>query len=173
MHLLRSVSVAAFLFIAGFSTSHAQQNFLGTEEIISSGTAYYTFARPGEATIRVLVVGAGGGIYEVGQNIRMDEFLALLGGAPSFATQNPGRKTNVDIQLFRTEAGRRTLLYEEELERMILEPAAYPTLQNGDLFVINTVTRNRFGWRDGLTFVTGVSSLVLLLDRIGVIDIRR
>lgn len=173
MHALRTASIALLLLVAGVTPVSAQQNFLGTEEIIASGTNYFTFARPGEATIRILVVGAGGGIYEVGQNIRMDEFLALLGGAPSFATQNPGTKTNVDIQLFRTEGGQRTLLYEQDLEQMILEPAAYPTLQHQDLFVINTVTRSRFGWRDGLSVVTGVSSLVLLLDRLGVVNIRR
>ncbi|NNF04730.1 MAG: hypothetical protein HKN17_09710 [Rhodothermales bacterium] len=173
MHSLRLVPIVLLLLTAGTTSSSAQQNFLGAEEVISNGTAYYTFARPGEATIRVLVAGTGGGIYEVGQNIRMDEFLALLGGAPSFATQTPGTKTNVDIQLYRTEGGRRTLLYEEELEQMILEPAAYPSLENMDLFVIETRTRNRFGWRDGLSVVTGVSSVFLLLDRLGVVNVRR
>jgi hypothetical protein len=173
MHALRTATVAAILLLAGANVCNAQQNFLGTEEIIANGTSYYTFARAGEATIRVMVVGAGGGIYEIGANTTMDEFLALLGGAPQFATETPGTRTRIRVQLFRLEDGRRGLLYDKELEQMIVEPSDYPTLEDGDVFVVRTRTRNKFQWRDALTVLTSTSTVLLLLERLGVITLRR
>jgi len=173
MKVFRHILLLLPLLLLIPESARAQQNFLGTEEIVVNGMSYNTFARAGEATIRVLVVGAGGGMYEIGANTKMDEFLALLGGTPEFANRQPGTRTNVDIEVYRIEDGRRSLLYDEELETMIMEPANYPTLQDGDVFTIRTVTRRRWGWRDGLSVVTGLSSVILLLDRLGVIDIRR
>lgn len=169
-----SRTLTVWLFLAlGCAPFVSAQDFAGLGEVEAGGTAYYTFVRPGEATIQVLVVGSGGGIYEIGRNTRMDEFLALLGGAPEFATRAQDRRTKVSIQLYRLEGGRRNLLYDERLEDMIMAPADYPRLEAGDIFVVETITRRRISYRTVLQFVTSTSSLLLLLDRLGIIELRR
>ena len=135
-------------------------------DVQASGTSYHVFARPGEATVQVLVYGnSGGGIYEVGAETKLDEFLALIGGAPGFGSST-GRKVRVTIQLYREQEGSRTLVYEERMEQMVTEPGQYPRLQEGDVFVVEVIERNRIGWRDVLSVVTGVSSVILLASRI-------
>lgn len=142
------------------------QEFGRLGDIQTSGTSYYVFARPGEATVQVLVLGPGGGIYEVGAETRLDEFLALVGGAPGFGTRSSGSRTKVTIQLYREEGGRRTLIYEAPMEEMFAEPGQYPRLQEGDVFVVETIERSRIGWRDVLSVVTGISSVILLVTRL-------
>ncbi|HMB93799.1 MAG TPA: hypothetical protein VKP65_23300 [Rhodothermales bacterium] len=135
-------------------------------DVQATGTSYHVFARPGEATVQVLVVGSSGGIYELGADTRLDEFLALIGGAPGFGSSSSARKVKVTIQLYREQEGRRTLVYEAPMEQMVTEPGQYPRLQEGDVFVVEIVEKNRIGWRDVLSVVTGISSIVLLAARI-------
>ena len=42
-------------------------------------------------------------------------------------------KTSVTVRLFREGGGRRDLVYEVSLERMLAEPDLYPPLQDGDV----------------------------------------
>ena len=129
------------------------QDFGRVGKMLSQGTSYHVFAKPGEATVQVLVLGSVGaaGVYEVGVGTELDQLLALTGGTPMARTETS--KTSVTVRLFREGGGRRDLVYEVSLERMLAEPDLYPPLQDGDVFTIETITtvRTRFGWRDVFT----------------------
>ena len=156
------------LFVMGlFLALPAQAQEIGrVGDIETAGTSYHVFARPGEATVQILVLGDGGGIYKIGAETKLDEFLALIGGAPGFGVRTSQSRTSVTIQLYRVEGGRRTLVYEAPMEQMFTEPGQYPRLQDGDVFVVETKERNRIGWRDVLSVVTGISAIVLLVARL-------
>ncbi len=144
------------------------QEFNRFDNMRAEGTSYHIFAKQGEATIQILVLGKMGssGIYEVGVGIELDQLLALTGGTiPAAST---GSETRVTVRLFREGTGRRDLVYEAPLERMLAEPGLYPPLQDGDVLTVETFTieRDRFGWRDALSIVTSLTSIVLLIDRI-------
>lgn len=121
----------------------------------AGGTAYYTFARPGQNTIEVLVLGGQSGIYQVGENINLGQLLALSGGGGQ-----GGRRSRVKIHLFRLQDGERRKILEEEIEAFASR-SQYPSLQDGD--VVRVETRERLNWRDVLQVTTSVVSLAVTL----------
>lgn len=162
--VFRSLSTAALLavFIAAPATA---QEFGRLGDIQFSGTSYHVFARPGEATVQVIVMGAGGGIYEIGENTRLDELFALVGGGGQVdLSERPSILTSV--RLYRDQSAQRSLVYEASIDEMLTYPGAYPNLLDGDVFVIESKDVQRFGWRDGLSILTGISALLLVTDRI-------
>ena len=131
----------------------------------AGGTAYYTFARPGQNTIEVLVLGGGqSGIYEIGENINLGQLMALAGGGG-----RGGRRTKVKVHLFRLENGGRRKILEEEIGDLAERPQ-YPPLQEGD--VVRIETRQKLNWRDGLRIATTALSLTLTILTIFDVDVR-
>ncbi|SRR5690554_936651 len=146
--------------------AHAQE-ILSPGDVQSSGTAYRLFTHAGEPTIEVMVLGSDGadGIYGVGVDTELDQLLALAGGA-ALGSRPRSTRRSVTIRLFRTEGGERRLIYEAPLEQMLLEPEKYPKLQEQDVFVIETIERTGFSWRDALSVVTTLTSVGLLAERL-------
>ena len=131
----------------------------------AGGTAYYTFARPGQNTIEVLVLGGGqSGIYEIGENINLGQLMALAGGGG-----RGGRRTKMKVHLFRLENGGRRKILEEEIGDLAERPQ-YPSLQEGD--VVRIETRQKLNWRDGLRIATTALSLTLTILTIFDVDVR-
>lgn len=160
---LRTLLVAMAMLIAWPIQA---QEFGRVGDVEAVGTSYHVFTRPGEATVQVLVLGAGGGIYEVAADTEIDEFLALMGGVPSFGVRSDKNRIEVTIRLYRGQEGARTLIYEAPIEEMLTNPGQYPELRDEDVFVVETVEKSRIGWRDVLSIFTSVSSLILLVDRV-------
>ena len=144
------------------------QTFGRVGDIEAIGTAYHVYARPGDATVQILVMGINGGIYEVTDGTRLDELLALVGGAtgPEIGLQSATISRQTTVRLYRGSEGDRSLIYEAPLEQVLLAPHQHPRLLDGDLFLIETVTRNRFSWRDALSIIGGLASVALLVERI-------
>lgn len=132
--------------------------------IQAGGTSYYTFARPGQNTIEVLVLGGQSGIYEVGENINMGQLVALSGGGGG-----GGRRTRVTVRHFRLEDGQRKKILDQDLDDFA-ERSQYPSLQDGD--VIRIETSQKIGWRDGLRIATTALSLTLTLLTVFDINVR-
>ena len=136
----------------------AQQQGAGGRE--AGGTAYYTFARPGQNTIEVLVLGGGrSGIYEIGENINLGKLMALAGGGGG------GGNTKVTVHLFRLENGERARILEERLTTFTERPQ-YPPLRDGDVVRIEVRQQEQFGWRDVLRISTAITSLTFTVLRI-------
>ena len=141
------------------------QEFGRVNKIQADGTAYHVFAQAGEATIQVLVLGAvNAGIYEVREGTDLEELIALTG--TSMTPGTAGESVKYTVRLFRDEDGRRTLLYEAPLEKMLTSPAEYPALLEGDVLMVEAVSKARFGWRDALTIVTSLTTVALLVERL-------
>lgn len=167
MRVLVFSSVVCLLSVTAVPAASAQ--VLGTPtEVTATSVSYHVFARPGEATIQVLVMGdASGGVYVVGTSTNMGELLALAGGTQIGSPQADVIR-NVDIRLLREQGGRRAVVYDAPIEQTLMEPSAYPTLQDGDVLVVEARSR-RSAWqraRDVLQVTTSFTSLLLLADRI-------
>lgn len=159
----------AWLLVLGIVLPCQAQTFGRVGDIEARGTAYHVYARPGDATVQVLVMGIGGGIYEVTDGTRLDELLALVGGTggTELGGEMPTIRRRTTVRLYRGTGGRRSLIYEAPLEEMLLQTDQHPRLQDGDLFLVETITRNRFGFREGVQLVGGLASLALLVERLG------
>jgi len=159
-------SLACFLTLIGSLAWPAQaQEFGRVNKIQADGTAYHVFAQAGEATIQVLVLGAvNAGIYEVREGTDLEQLIALTG--TSMTPGGAGESVKYTVRLFRDVDGQRKLLYESPLEQMLVSSADYPGLLEGDVLMVEGVSKARFGWRDALTIVTSLTSVALLVDRL-------
>jgi hypothetical protein len=145
---------AGLILLLILSAGPVRAQDLGGRE--AGGTAYYTFARPGQNTIEVLVLGGGqSGIYEIGEDINLGQLMALAGGGG-----RGGRRTKVRIHLYRLENGQRTKVLGEGIKDLAAR-SRYPSLQDGD--VVRIETRERFNWRDYLRITSTVLGLTITI----------
>jgi hypothetical protein len=167
MYRVLILTLCGLGWLGGISTTSAVAQEVGRAgNTTYSGVPYKVYADPGEATIRVYVVGSGAnGVYEIGTDTRLDELLALTAAVPG---SRGDTRQRVTVRLYRTtNAGQRELVVEEQLEDVLrAAPSTYPALQEQDLINIEVKTRQRFGWRDGLRILTSLSSVILLIDRL-------
>jgi hypothetical protein len=126
-------------------------------------------ARPGEATIRVLYLSdiGSGGVFDVGESIRFDEFL-VLAGATTVGPEVRGEVRTVTVRVYREGGQQRTLVYEAPFREVFDEPERHPRLQPGDVVMLDVTVRRLqlFTWRDGLSLVSTAASLTYLILRI-------
>lgn len=142
------------ILASGLAQAQDLQDLRGGRE--AEGTAYYTFARPGQNTIEVLVIGGGqSGIYEVGADVNLGQLVALAGGGG-----RGGRGTKVRIHLSRFENGKRSKVLEERIGDFVDRPR-YPSLQDGD--VLRIENRERFNFRDWLGISSSLVTLAITL----------
>jgi protein involved in polysaccharide export with SLBB domain len=151
--------VLCLLFTAGPALA---QDLTGDRQ--AGGTAYYTFARPGQNTIEVLVLGGQSGIYEIGEDVNLGQLMALSGGGG-----RGGSRSKVKVYLYRLQDGERRKILEEEIGNFAERPQ-YPSLQEGD--VVRIETRERLNWRDALRVTTTVLSLTLTILTLFDVNVR-
>jgi|GEM_PF-2864913 len=148
----------AVLFVGvlfGIAAPASAQEFGRVEEITATGVPYSVFVRLGEPAIQVSVAGSpGAGLYEVGVSTDLSRMLVLSGAATS--------DTKAKVELRRLEGGISRVIYKGRVKDVLSEPGRAPALQEGDVLVIS-MPRGRFGWRDGLQIVSGLSSVVVLV----------
>ncbi|MEX0600894.1 MAG: hypothetical protein WD205_09645, partial [Rhodothermales bacterium] len=147
-------------------TTASAQEFGRMNDQVASGTSYRIFARPGDATVQVVVVASeGSGVYEVAPDTDLGALVALSGGLE--AGGQAGVKSSVTVRLLRKESdGRRRVVYEAPIEQMLLEPNMHPKLLEGDVLTVDRVTRQGFGWRDALSVGTAAGTIALTLRSI-------
>lgn len=140
------------------------QEFGRPDNINSEGTAYHVFARDGEATIQVVVLGAvNAGIYEVGTGTTLSQLLALTGTLMS--NFEADRRRRYVLRLYRGE-NTQSLVYEAPLETLLTNTGSSPQLQENDVFVVDEIVQRRFNWGNLFRVVTSVSTLILVIDRL-------
>ncbi|PSQ68530.1 MAG: hypothetical protein BRD29_03655 [Bacteroidetes bacterium QH_2_67_10] len=90
----------------------------------------------------------------------------MAGGAPIEARAE-NEEAQITIRLFRGRGqGGRELMYEAPLQDLLRDTGAYPSLQNGDVLVMETQVQRGFRWRDVLSIVSSVGSLALVVERL-------
>lgn len=138
-----------------------------TGGVQSEGTSYHLYARPGQNTVQVLVLGSGiqAGLYEIGEGTDVAQLVALSGYGPGVRRARDDR--TVTIRLYRDNANRqRELVYDTSLNALVAEQGAYPTLRTGDILRVEVVDRERFSWRDGLQIFTAGAAIALTIERL-------
>ena len=151
--------------MGGAAHEAAAQNLTGGLQ--SEGTSYHIFARPGQNTVQVMVLGSGiqTGLYEIGEGTDLAQLVVLSGYSPGVRRARDDRI--VMVQLFRDDAsGERQRIYDATLGELVSEETSYPTLQAGDILRVEIVDRERFSWRDGLQIFTGAAAIALTIERL-------
>lgn len=159
--------VLVFLLVAVVGNTVKGQEFRSFDDVNASGTSYNIFAKEGEATVEILVLGslAGSGIYVVGADVELDELMALMGG--TLFAEASDTETTVTVRLFREKAGKRELIYESKMEDMLTSPGLYPSLQDEDLVTVESVTkvRRRVTIFEAVGLLSTIATLVTVITR--------
>ena len=162
--MIRSLLAGAVLVLLASPGVQAQD----FEDLRGGAGAFFTYAESGDITILVKLWGSVGnpGLYEVRQGIPLSTLLTLAGG-PNASESDPRSRRTLTIRLYRDAAdGPPTLLYETVMEDQVQVLSEDPTLMHGDTVVIEERVAQRFGWRDGISILTAVSAVVLLVERL-------
>lgn len=137
------------------------------EEIANTTRGYFVHARPGEATIRVHVMGTvpSPGTYEVPEGTSLMQVLAFSGGMGNMIEQNNQRRT-ITLYVWRPSADGQTQLFEGVYPDLLQRSEQMPSLQENDVIEIRTKVAQLFGWRDGLSLGTTALSITSLILQI-------
>lgn len=165
--LLRFALPALLLASLGTLAAQAQtQGFNRVDATRSNINAYYYYVQPGMATVQVHVLGTvrAPGLYVLNQGTHLGDLLALSGG-PVVDVRQADARRKITIRLFRAAAYGDEPIYESTLDDAVSRRETYPVLQEGDVLTVEVVEKRRFGWRDALSIVGGVSALAVALDR--------
>ena len=138
-------------------------------DLMSNTGAYYKFADPTDITIDLKVWGAVShpGLYEVRQGMRLSTLLSLAGG-PQGAERTTGTSRILTIRLWRPQpsGGPYEAIFETQMEDEIVVLNDDPVLLSGDVIVVDEVVKQLFNWRDGLSILTSVGTLILIIDNL-------
>ena len=137
-------------------------------DLRSNTAAYYRFADPTDITIEVKVWGSVQypGFYEVPQGTRLSTLLTLAGG-PQGERDSQMRRTYM-IRLWRPQpnSGLYQTISETRMKNEIVMLSDDPVLLSGDMVVADEEIKQRFSWRDLLSVVAAIGSIVLVIDNI-------
>lgn len=160
----KQIAVAAVLCAAwsfgAFAPSHAQN--VGTDLPFIN-----TFARPGQPTIQVYILGSVGasGIWRIEPQTDLIELLSAARVA-GIGQDQPDYRQRVNLRIYRAIEGDRQKIYDEQLNNVLAEGAAYPPLQAGDVIEVETERRRTIGLALLSQIVGAASSLTLLVLRL-------
>ena len=132
-------------------------------EVQASGTSYFTFAQPGEATVQVQLLGSRTGVFEVGTSVDLAQLLILAG--ITLPDGSLGGRAKTTITLYRLQGETRTAIYESELENLMVQADQYPVLEDGDLVYLKAKGRN-IRWGQVIRTSLSIVSTALLVERL-------
>jgi hypothetical protein len=144
------------------AVGHAQE--FGRIAETETNVAYFFFAQPGQATVQVSLWGVpSSGIYEIPAETDLDKLLTMAGGAQIGSRPENRKPPRITIRVYRPAESRETPIFEARLERMLSGDATYPTLEDDDIVVVETIQPSPgFGFRDVLSILTTAATLTLL-----------
>ena len=138
------------------------------DDLRSNTGAYYKFADPTDIILEVKVWGSlrNPGFYEVPQGTRLSTLVTLAGGPQ--AVRDPRIRRTYTIRLWRLQPGDGTpqAIFETQMEDEIVMLSDDPVLLSGDTIIADEIVKQRFSWRDMLSVVTAIASVVLVVDNV-------
>ena len=129
----------------------------------------YKYQESGDITILVNVWGSvsNPGLYEIPQGSRLNWLFSASGG-PNIGETSWGTDQRLTVRLLRADNGQSRVIFETVMEDGVYIPEENPTLQSGDILVVETYTKPIITWRDIFPIVSAtgtVISIVLALTR--------
>lgn len=159
--------VFIFMLLVGFATKGGVAQSLDIPER-NSGAYYRYVDDPSDITIEVKVWGSvqNPGLYEVRQGLNLSTLLTLAGG-PLATGRGPRLKSTLTLRLSRLQpSGQYVTIYETLMQDELLALDQDPVLAHGDMLVVDEKVRQTFGWRDGLSVLTALGTIVLVIERV-------
>jgi len=161
--------ISAPLFLSLLLLAWPVEAFAQIDQSMIAGPTVKTYGRAGYAQVTVFVWGsADTGVWNVEEGTDLLEFLSVA------VRSQGGNRTEVRsyqvLKMYREDQNRKNdPFFESRMDELFSGERSYPSLQEGDILMIETRSTRRFTWRD-ISQVTGtLASLVstyLLFDRL-------
>ena len=158
------LALFALLAAATLAPAASAQTLRPTDVRVSTAPGYFTYFLPGERTTQATVLGTvrSPGLYLVSAGTDLGELLGLAGGPYAGPVSNEVERTTT-IRLYRAaEGGTREVIYERSQEAFARDATSYPVVIDGDTVEVTTVERRLRTFRDTLTVVGGVATVIIL-----------
>ncbi len=158
------LALFALLLTAAAARPAGAQILRPNDVRVSTSPGYFTYFLPGERTSQVTVLGTvrAPGLYLVSAGTNLGELLGLAGGPYAGPVSNEVERTTT-IRLYRaTEGGTREVIYERSDEAFARDAAAYPVVLDGDTVEVTTTERRLRTYRDTLTVIGAVATIVVV-----------
>ncbi len=125
------------------------------------------FSRPGRPTMFVYVWGTAStpGIWKVEQDVDLLELVASA-QIPNFGNTDNQTKSTVTLRIYRTAGGERVQVFSSEINELLKSGKSYPPLQENDIIMIETKSKQRFNLQTVFSAIGAAASLVLLAIRV-------
>lgn len=105
------------------------------------------------------------GIWKVEQGVDLIDLLSAAQVAElGFVDQST--KTTNHLRIYRESGSRRVEIYAAEIKDLITDGGNYPSLQDGDILYLETMSKNRFSLQTVFSAIGAAASLTLLIIRI-------
>jgi hypothetical protein len=170
--LLAALLVVATMVPVPPSAAQAQEQPQMTAETRALFTpTVKEYGRPGYPRMTIYVWGnADSGVWNVERGTDLLEFVSVI-SRTRMSENSPDRRRVEKLSVYRDQRpGGGDPFFESNVKDIFASRDSYPTLQEGDILVLETQTRTRFTWRD-IARVTGtVAALLntyLLFERLG------
>lgn len=125
------------------------------------------FSRPGRPTMFVYIWGTAStpGIWKVEKDV---DLLDLMSSAqiPNFGASDNTTKSTTTMRLYRSSGGQREEIFQSEMNELLTSGNTYPSLQENDIILIETKSKQRFNLQTVFSAIGAAASLVLLAIRI-------
>lgn len=161
--------VLTFLLLVFFFASTGPVDVLAQETPTTTTPNVKEYGRPGYPEMTVYVWGdADTGVWNVEEGTDLLEFLSVVSRL-RFGENRPDQRAVQTLRLYRDGRVEGSPVFESRVQELFTEREEYPDLQEGDILVLETRSRNRFTWRD-VREVVGTAAVLLntylLIDRL-------
>lgn len=160
------VAFFAALLLGSAVTPSSAQRLSRLEQTETNVNAHYYYVQSGTPTIKTAVLGTvrHPGYYIISQGTRLDDLVALSGGAILDDRQRRDRRMVTFVLQRSTSQGQR-VVYETTTAATRVDLSNAPRLMDGDVLTVEVTTRRRFGLRDTLTVVNTLALVALAVER--------
>lgn len=158
--------LGGILLAGGVPQNAAAQEF-GRPNNIETNAAYFFYGQPGEATIQVSLLGVrASGIYEVPDSTDLRTVLSLAGGMDLRPRSDNQKRPKVTIRLHRNGQMGTDPVFEALLREILRGEREVPMLRENDTIMVDVVQPSEFTFSQGLSIVSTLASVALLIARI-------
>jgi hypothetical protein len=155
---MKRFAAIAFLIAAlGWSPAQAQSS-------PPSGDVEFAYARPGQPTITVNVLGqvAQPGRWRIEEDVDLVNFLTVLRPVGVGLSAADTRQQQL-VRVYRPAGDGRALVFESGIPELLSGSRRAVELVDGDTVVVETMSRSRFNLQTGVSLVGALASVVLLV----------
>ena len=147
------------LVLVGFTAHH--------EVYAQEDSKITDFARPGRPTMLVYIWGTASapGIWKVETDVDPVELLSAAQVA-NYGNIDATNKQTTYISIFRQRGSQRSEIYKAKMEEFLKAEKKAPALEDGDLLLVETITKQRFSLQTILSGIAAAGSIVLLIIRL-------